>query len=107
MVTCASSKEARSISESLLKKRLVACASVVSGVNSRFWWKGRIDSAKECLVLLKSKKENFVKIEKEIKRIHSYEVPEIIAIPVIAGSRDYLKWVEGAINSKSQEPNFK
>ena len=92
-VTCASKKEAKIIVDSLLRKRLVACGNIVSGVHSKFWWKGKLDSANECLAILKTQKEKFGKVEKEILRIHSYDVPEIIAVPIVAGNRDYLDWV--------------
>lgn len=80
---------------SILKKRLAACANIVSGVDSRFWWKGRLDRAKEALIMFKTVAKNFKKIEKEIKRLHSYEVPEIIAVPIMAGSKSYLNWIAG------------
>jgi len=97
MVTCASRQEARKIAASLLKKRLVACANILPKIESRFWWKGKIDKAIEFLLIAKTAKANYKKIEKEVKRLHSYEVPEIIAVPVIAGSRDYLDWISQAI----------
>ena len=93
-VTCQSKKEADSIASSLLKKRLIACANIISGVDSKFWWNGKIDTAKEFLIILKVRRGSFKKIEKEVKRLHSYEVPEIIAVPIIAGSREYLGWIE-------------
>ena len=93
-VTCQSKKEADSIASSLLNKRLIACANIVPGVKSKFWWNGKIDTAKEFLVILKAERRSFKKIEKEVKRLHSYEVPEIIAIPIIAGSKEYLGWIE-------------
>jgi periplasmic divalent cation tolerance protein len=73
---------------------LVACANIIFGVESRFWWKGRINKAKETLLILKTRRENFKRVEKEIKRIHSYEVPEIIALPIVAGSKSYLEWLK-------------
>ena len=97
MVTCVSRKEALDVSERLLAKRLVACANIMSGVQSKFWWKGKLDSAREVLVMMKTVKANFKKIEIEIKRVHSYEVPEIIAVPIVAGSRDYLDWINRTI----------
>ena len=93
MVTCSSQEEARRISERLLAKQLVACASILPKMESRFWWKGRLDRAVEFLVTMKTKQANFKKIESEIKRVHSYEVPEIIAVPIVAGSIDYLDWI--------------
>ena len=94
MVTCASSKEARSISEALVGKRLAACVNIISGVNSVFRWKGKIENAEEFLLLVKARRTDFKKIETAVKKIHSYTVPEIIAMPVVAGSKDYLDWVE-------------
>ena len=76
-----------------MNKRLIACANIVSGIDSKFWWNGKINTAKEFLVILKARCSFFKKIEKEVKRLHSYEVPEIIAIPIIAGSREYLGWI--------------
>ncbi len=100
MVTCSSSREAKKIAGSLLDKRLVACANIIPGIGSRFWWKGKIESAREVLVMMKTKKENFKKIENEVKKLHSYEVPEIIAIPVIMGSKQYLDWINEVIRTK-------
>lgn len=92
-ITCGSKKEADRIVDSLLRKRLIACANMISGVESRFRWKGKLDKAKEILVILKAKEKQFCEIEKEVKRIHGYEVPEIIAASVAAGSKEYLEWL--------------
>jgi len=97
MVTCVSRKEALDVSKRLLAKRLVACANIIPGVQSKFWWKGKLNSAREVLVMMKTAKANFKKIETEIKRVHSYEVPEIIAVPIVAGSRDYLDWINRTV----------
>lgn len=94
LVTCRSLKEAENIARLLLKKRLVACANIIKGISSEFWWSGKINRAKEVLVVLKARLSNFKKIEKGVKSLHSYEVPEIIAMPIIAASYDYLKWIE-------------
>ena len=95
LITCASGKEAQGIANSLLTKRMIACANIISGVQSKFWWRGRIDKAKEVLMLIKARADNFKAIEKEVKRMHSYEVAEIIALPIVRGSSDYLKWIAG------------
>ena len=97
MVTCASREEARRIAGRLLEKRLVACANILPKIESRFWWKGKLDSAAELLVTMKTVRSNFKKIEAEIKRVHSYEVPEIIAVPIVLGSRDYLDWISRTV----------
>ena len=64
-------------------------------MRSKFWWQGKVERAKEVMVMMKAKSGKFRAVEKEIARLHSYEVPEIIAIPIAAGSKSYLKWIEG------------
>lgn len=92
-VTCSSKREAELIADSLLKKRLVACANIIDKIESKFWWNGRIDKASEALVVFKTRSNNFKAAEKEVKRLHSYEVPEIIAMPIVSGSGEYLSWI--------------
>lgn len=94
LITCASKSEAERIAGVLLTKHLAACVNIISGVKSRFWWQGKIDDASEVLLMAKTKEKNFKSIESEVKNIHSYEVPEIIAVPIIAGNKDYLKWID-------------
>ncbi len=97
LTTCKNRRQARDITDLLLKKRLVACANIMPGVESKFWWGGKLDEAKEVLVMMKTRKENFEVVEKNIKRLHSYEVPEIIAMPIVDGSRYYLNWVDSSV----------
>jgi periplasmic divalent cation tolerance protein len=92
-VTCRSKKEADTIALSILKKRLASCANIIPGIDSRFWWNGKLDRSREFLIMVKTIAKNFRRVEREVKRIHSYEVPEIIAVPIAAGSKDYLKWI--------------
>ncbi len=77
-----------------MTKRLVACTNIISGIESKFRWCGKIDKAKEFMLILKARNRNFARVSKEIKRIHSYEVPEIIALPIIRGSKSYLDWLK-------------
>lgn len=94
LVTMGSRTEACKIARHLVGKRLVACVNILPGIESVYAWKGRTEVAREILLIAKSKKNLFVKIEKAVRSLHSYECPEIIALPIIAGSKDYLKWVE-------------
>jgi len=96
-VTCSSKKEALFIANKLLKERLIACANVIDGMKSLFWWKGKVDKAQESLIIVKTVRKNFDKIQKKIKQFHSYEVPEIIALPITMGENNYLKWVDKSI----------
>jgi periplasmic divalent cation tolerance protein len=94
LITAGSEEEAHSIAESLVKRKKAACINIVPSVDSLFWWEGKIDSARESLLLVKTKASLFPEIVELVKRTHSYEVPEIIALPIIAGSEDYLKWLD-------------
>jgi periplasmic divalent cation tolerance protein len=94
LITAGSEEEAHSIAESLVKGKKAACVNIVPRVDSLFWWEGKIDSARESLLLVKTKASLFPEIVELVKRTHSYEVPEIIALPITAGSGDYLKWLD-------------
>ncbi|MFH1190180.1 MAG: divalent-cation tolerance protein CutA [Candidatus Omnitrophota bacterium] len=96
-VTCSSRREADSIAAALLNKRLVACANVITGIGSKFWWNGRIDKARETLVMLKTAGNRFRAVEKEVKKLHSYDIPEIIAVPIARLSEDYRSWIDNSI----------
>jgi periplasmic divalent cation tolerance protein len=97
LVTCANKKEALSIKERLLKKKTVACVNLLENVSSFYWWMGKIDSGKEVLLLIKSERKLLNLIIKIVKQNHSYKVPEIIALPIIGGSSDYLKWISDSV----------
>ncbi|HEV2298702.1 MAG TPA: divalent-cation tolerance protein CutA [Candidatus Acidoferrales bacterium] len=99
LVTCGSAKEAKSIADALVRKRLAACVNVLtSPVRSIYRWKGIVETAKEYLLVIKTSSRRFAGLEKEIRRLHSYEAPEIIALPIAAGSKPYLKWLEASVN---------
>jgi len=94
LITAGSEEEAHRIAESLVKGKKAACVNIVPRVDSLFWWEGKLDSARESLLLVKTKASLFPEIVELVKRTHSYEVPEIIALPIIGGSEDYLKWLD-------------
>ena len=96
-VTATSKYEAEKIAKSLIKHKLAACVNIVPKVSSLFFWKGKIDRAKEFLLLIKSKKIKFTALVKQVKLEHSYKVPEIIALPIIAGDKNYLRWLDAAL----------
>ncbi|OGW43372.1 MAG: cytochrome C biogenesis protein CcdA [Nitrospirae bacterium RBG_16_43_11] len=94
LITAGSIEEGERIAGSLIDSHLVACVNVVPSVKSIFIWEGKTDQQTEVLLIAKSRKALLNQIIEHVKKIHSYSVPEVIAIPVIGGSEDYLKWVE-------------
>lgn len=92
-ITTADDEEAQLISRVLLEQRKAACISIVPKVNSLFWWQGNIEQAEESLLVVKTRAELLDEIVKLVKEIHSSDVPEIIALPIVGGSQDYLEWV--------------
>ena len=98
LVTCASAKEARKIARAVVEQRLAACANILSSpVQSVYRWKGSAESAKEFLLIIKTTKARFSKLRAEVKRLHTYEVPEIIALPVATGATNYLAWISESV----------
>lgn len=93
-VTCPKIVEARKIAKGLVKNRLAACVNIIPSINSIYFWEGKLYDDKEVLCIIKTKKALFKKIEIFVKKNHSYKVPEIIALPIIKGSKEYLKWIE-------------
>jgi len=96
-MTTATKQEAQKIAHSLLEKRLIACANILGPVDSEFWWQGKIEKAKEFLVLMKSDEKLFEKLSQAIKEVHSYEVPEILALPIVKGWPPYLEWLNKSL----------
>lgn len=92
-VSAGSKEEAEKIASGLLKEKLAACVNIVKSVDSHFWWQGKLDKAGESLLIIKTRKSLFARLAKKVKSLHSYEVPEIIALPIIAGHKPYLDWI--------------
>jgi len=86
--------EAQRIAELLLNRRKAACVNIVSGVKSLFWWQGKLDGAVESLLIVKTRAALLPEIIELVREVHSYQVPEIIALPIIDGSADYLEWLD-------------
>ncbi|MFP4473099.1 MAG: divalent-cation tolerance protein CutA [Candidatus Omnitrophota bacterium] len=93
-VTCKDPVQARMISEALIDGRLAACANIVSNVESIFRWQGAVESGQETLLILKTRQKLFDQLCSCVKENHSYDVPEIIALPIISGDEVYLKWLK-------------
>ncbi|HLF18263.1 MAG TPA: divalent-cation tolerance protein CutA [Candidatus Omnitrophota bacterium] len=100
LVTAKDKRQAKAIAKKLLKEKLIACANIVENVQSLFWWDGKIDGSKEALLLLKTKRGLFGKLAKAVKALHTYDVPEIIALPIIKGYNPYLRWIGKSTKDK-------
>lgn len=100
LISCGNSLEARRIARALVERRLAACANILqSPVESIYRWKGNVESAKEYLIVAKTSRLRFEALRKQVQRLHSYDVPEIIALPIAAGSRDYLNWISESLGA--------
>lgn len=94
LVTAGSDAEAKKIAEGLTAEREAACVNIVPGVNSLFRWQGKLDAAPEYLLIIKTRSALLSEVVSLVKRLHSYEVPEIIALPVVGGNSEYLEWLD-------------
>lgn len=96
LVTSSSAEEAERIGRALVEEGLAACANILPGITSIFWWDGRVNREPESLLILKTREALFPRLEERVKALHSYSVPEIIALPLVAGSPAYLSWIEAS-----------
>ena len=99
--TTEKSEDAEKIAQALVKKRLAACVQILGPISSTYWWKNRIENVEEWLCLIKSERSLYGQIEKAIKEIHPYETPEFTATSIVAGSKEYLKWIDQELKSES------
>ena len=97
MVTCASRVEARKLAKALLSKKLAACVNIIGAVESHYWWKGKLERAGECLLLIKTTRAKASAVTTTIRANHSYEFPEVIFFPIVQGERNYLKWISNSV----------
>lgn len=94
LCTCGSAEDAEKISGALVESRAAACVNIVPGLTSVYRWKGAIERSAEWLLVIKSRRELFARLRAEISKLHSYEVPEILALPVVDGAEEYLAWLD-------------
>jgi periplasmic divalent cation tolerance protein len=101
--TCESEHEARRVAKHLLESGLAACINILPGAHSIFRWKGKIEEVAEFVLLIKSRRELFAALSIELQKVHSYETPEVIALPVLDGSERYLGWLDNELQSDSSQ----
>ncbi|MBF0521242.1 MAG: divalent-cation tolerance protein CutA [Nitrospirae bacterium] len=93
LITTPEADTANVISEAVISEKLAKCVNIIKEVKSVFQWDGKINHENECLMIIKTKKENFKYLMEKVKTLHPYTVPEIIALPIVEGSEDYLNWL--------------
>jgi periplasmic divalent cation tolerance protein len=97
--TCATEEEAEKLARVLVEARVAACVTMVPGVRSVYRWQGAIESAAECLLIIKSSRQLFEPLRMALEEAHAYDVPELLAVPVVEGSANYLNWLEGQLGA--------
>lgn len=95
-VTCANRAQATRLSRHLVRRHLAACVTVVPAVESVFWWRGKVERARETLLIIKTTRQAFERLRAAVVRLHSYDTPEIIALPIVQGHPPYLAWVRAS-----------
>jgi periplasmic divalent cation tolerance protein len=103
LMTCGTLSESRKIARRVVERRLAACVNILrSPMDSYYTWKGKLEVAREYLLVMKTSLKRLAELEKEVKRLHSYEVPEFIALPITYGSRAYLSWLQHSVSKPRQ-----
>lgn len=98
LMTCGTLREARRIARGAVGRRLAACVNIIlSPVESVYTWRGRLEKAREYLLVIKTTSKKLAKLEGEVKRLHSYDVPEFLVLPIVGGSRVYLGWLVNSV----------
>ncbi len=100
LVTCPTRAAARKVAKGILKKKLAACVNIVGGLESHYWWKGKVEKATEVLLLIKTTQSRVAEVTSEVQSLHSYDVPEIVFVPFSAGERNYLRWLGESVGDK-------
>jgi periplasmic divalent cation tolerance protein len=97
--TCATEEEGAKLAGALVEARVAACVTMVPGARSVYRWQGSVESAAECLLIIKSSRELFEPLRLVLEKAHAYDVPEVLAIPVVEGSANYMNWLEGQLGA--------
>ncbi len=102
LVTCGSNEEAERIARALVEARLAACVNIFGPVRSIYRWEGKLNDDQEVLLLIKTSRAVFDQVRRAVEKAHSYEVPEVICLPIIDGAPNYLDWLTDSIGEPSQ-----
>ena len=99
LVTVSSTSEAKSIAHHVLEERLAACVNLVPNISSISWWEGKIEECRETLMIMKTRQDKLDELISSIKQLHSYNIPEIISVPLGKSSEDYLRWIDTSMTN--------
>jgi periplasmic divalent cation tolerance protein len=102
LTTCAAEADAERLARALVEGRLAACVNVVPGVRSFYRWKGEVDSGVEFLLIVKTSRDLFPALRAEMEKLHPYELPELLALPVVAGAENYLSWFQACLRGAQE-----
>ena len=105
LITAGSSEEAGKIARSLVEQKLAACVNLIDPIRSVYRWEGKVTEDGEALLIVKSSRELFDEVQRVVEQMHSYQVPELICLPIIDGSPNYLNWLTESLKSPGSEPN--
>jgi periplasmic divalent cation tolerance protein len=101
--TTETKEQAENIAKHLVEAKIAACVQIVGQITSIYRWKGKVENAQEWLCLIKTRDDLYNKVEDAIKNLHPYETPEIIAVPIIKGSKEYLIWIDEELENKTED----
>jgi len=96
---CAAPEEAHKLARKLVETRLAACVNVLPGMRSFYRWNGAIEETDECMLIIKSSRDLFDRLRHELEKAHTYEVPEVVAVPIVDGAPNYLAWLEKEVRA--------
>jgi len=102
-ITSGSEEEAKRLARVLVEEKLAACVNILPIVESLYWWKDKIESSKEWMLVVKTQGKMVNRVVKRVKEIHSYEVPEVIALPIVQGNKDYLQWISDTLTLQKRK----
>jgi periplasmic divalent cation tolerance protein len=101
-ITCGSEENARQIATRLVEERLAACVNILPNVHSVYRWQGKVESSSEYLLLVKTRRERFAALRDRVRILHPYELPELVAVPIVAGLEPYLNWITESVTHHAE-----